>query len=62
MIQARVDWKEGVGRRGEQDGDGETGRGAMGRGRWRSGEGRVRWGRWTRRSGVGWGRQEGGNR
>ena len=60
MIQERVDWKEGVGRRGEGDGDEETGRGAMGR--WRSGDGRVRWGGWTRRSGVGWGRQEGGNR
>ena len=56
-----MDWKEGV-RWGEGDGDGETGRGAMGRVRWRSGERRVRWGRCTRRSGVGWGRQEGGNR
>ena len=59
MIQGRVDWKEGVGRRGERNGDGE---GGNGEGRWRSGEGRLRWGRWTRRSGVGWGRQEGGNR
>ena len=71
MIQGRVDMnylRRGAGRRrlGWETRETEMGRGAMGRERWRDGKGqewerRGRQGGWIRRSGVGRGRQEGGN-